>query len=105
MADADFVVARAFADLATITVLQQRAGAEIQRVNEQLGNALTSRIIIEQAKGVIFARAGVDMAEAFSRLRTYARSHNLRLTDVAEATVDGRIDPQAWATPSSAQQR
>ncbi len=93
MDEADVLVARAFADLAAISVMQQRAAAESQRVNEQLQHALTSRIVIEQAKGVVFERAGVDMAEAFSRLRTYARSHNLRLTDVAQAAIDGSLDP------------
>src|SRR5690242_13047434 len=72
MDEADARVARAFADLATISVLQQRAVAESQRVNEQLSHALTSRIIIEQGKGVVFERAGIDMAAAFSRLRDYA---------------------------------
>jgi AmiR/NasT family two-component response regulator len=47
---------------------------------------------------VISERADVDLAEAFSRLRAYARNHNLRLTDVAQAAVDGTLDPQAWAT-------
>src|SRR2546429_541209 len=89
MADADVLVARAFADLATISVLQHRATAETQRVNEQLSHALTSRIIIEQAKGVIFERAGIDMSEAFTRLRNYSRSHSLRLTEVAQAAIDG----------------
>jgi GAF domain-containing protein len=102
MDDADALVARAFADLATISVLQQRAAAESQRVNEQLQHALTSRIVIEQAKGVVFERAGIDMAEAFSRLRSYARSHNARLTDVAQAAIDGHLDPGAWAEPTSA---
>jgi GAF domain-containing protein len=97
MDEADVLVARAFADLATISVLQQRATAESQRVNEQLSHALTSRIVVEQAKGVVFERAGIDMSEAFARLRDYARSHNLRLTDVAQAAVDGTLDPQAWA--------
>ena len=97
MDEADDLVARAFADLATISVIQQRAAIETQRVNEQLSHALTSRIVIEQAKGVIFGRAGVDLEESFSRLRAYARSHNLRLTDVAQAAIDGTLDPQAWA--------
>jgi transcriptional regulator with GAF, ATPase, and Fis domain len=97
MDEADVLVARAFADLATISVIQQRAASDSQRVNEELANALTSRIVIEQAKGVLFERADIDMAEAFSRLRTYARSHNVRLTDVAQAAIDGTLDPQAWA--------
>jgi GAF domain-containing protein len=97
MDEADVLVARAFADLATISVLQQRAVTDSQRLNEQLTHALTSRILIEQAKGVVFERAGIDMAEAFSRLRAYARDHNIRLTDVAQAAIDGTLDPHAWA--------
>jgi GAF domain-containing protein len=97
MAEADLIVARAFADLATLSITQHRASAEAQRLNEQLSGALTSRVVIEQAKGVISERADVDLAEAFSRLRTYARSHNLRLTDVARAAIDGTLDPRAWA--------
>jgi GAF domain-containing protein len=101
--EADVLVARAFADLATISVLQHRAVTDSQRVNEQLSDALSSRIVIERAKGLVFERAGVDMAEAFSRLRNYARNHNRRLTDVAEAAIDGTLDPQAWAeTPRPA---
>jgi GAF domain-containing protein len=97
MAAADVLVARALADLATISVLQHRASAEFQRVNEQLTRALTSRIVIEQAKGVVFERAGVDMSEAFARLRAYARAHNRRLTDVAQAAIDGTLDPAVWS--------
>ena len=55
--------------------------------------------MIEQAKGVISERTGIDVAEAFSRLRAYARNTNLRLTDVAHAAIDGTLDPQAWAPP------
>jgi GAF domain-containing protein len=99
MDEADVIVARAFADLATLSIVQHRATAEAQRLNEQLSGALTSRVIIEQAKGVISERASVDLAEAFSRLRSYARNHNLRLTDVAQAAVGGTLDPLAWATP------
>jgi GAF domain-containing protein len=102
MGEADIIVARAFADLATLSVVQHRAAAEAQRLNEQLSAALTSRVVIEQAKGVISERAGVDLAEAFSRLRAYARNHNLRLTDVAETAIDGTLDPQAWALPGRA---
>jgi GAF domain-containing protein len=97
MDEADVIVARAFADLATLSIVQHRASAEAQRLNEQLSAALTSRVVIEQAKGVLAERAGVDLAEAFSRLRAYARNGNLRLTDVAEAAIAGALDPLAWA--------
>jgi GAF domain-containing protein len=99
MAEADVIVARAFADLATLSIVQHRAAAEAQHLNEQLSAALSSRVVIEQAKGVISERAGVDLAEAFSRLRSYARNHNLRLTRVAEAAINGTLDAQAWVPP------
>jgi GAF domain-containing protein len=96
MDERDVVVAQAFADLATISLLQHRATTEAQRLNEQLSAALSNRVVIEQAKGVIAERAGVDPAEAFSRLRSYARNHNLLLTNVAQAAVEGSLDPSAW---------
>jgi GAF domain-containing protein len=95
----DLIVARAFADLAALSITQHRATAEAQRLNEQLSAALTSRVVIEQAKGVISERAGVDLAEAFSWLRAHARNHNRRLTEVAQAAVDGSLDSRAWAPP------
>jgi GAF domain-containing protein len=99
VAEADLVVARAFADIAALSIVQYRASAEAERLNDQLSAALTSRVVIEQAKGVISERAGIDLAEAFSRLRVYARSGNHRLTDVAQAAVDGTLDPLAWGGP------
>ncbi len=51
----------------------------------------TSRIVIEQAKGKISERDGVDPAEAFNRLRNHARNNNLRLTAVAEAAIAGTL--------------
>jgi GAF domain-containing protein len=99
MDEADVIVARAFADLATLSIVQHRAAAEAQSLNEQLSAALASRVVIEQAKGVISERVGVDLAEAFARLRSYARNHNRRLTDVAQAAIDATLDPQAWAPP------
>jgi GAF domain-containing protein len=96
----DAMVARGFADLATISILQHGASSEAQRVNEQLSHALESRIIIEQAKGVVAERVGVDMAEAFNRLRSYARNHSLRLADVAQSAIDGTLDPSVWTRTS-----
>lgn len=98
MDEEDVLVVQAFADLAAISVVQHRAATETQLINEQLAQALTSRILIEQAKGVIFERAGVDMAEAFQRLRKYARDNNLHLTAVAQDAIDGTLDPRAWQT-------
>jgi GAF domain-containing protein len=100
IAEADVIVARAFADLAALSIVQHRSSAEAQRLNEQLSGALASRVVIEQAKGVISERAGVDLAEAFARLRSYARNGNHRLTEVAQAAIDGTLDRRAWARPA-----
>ena len=96
MDEADLIVARAFADLAALSIVQHRASAQAQRLNQQLSEALTSRIVIEQAKGVMAERAGTSLAEAFSRLRAYARHHNRLLTEVAQGAVDGTLDQIAW---------
>jgi AmiR/NasT family two-component response regulator len=58
-------------------------------LNEQLQTALNSRVIIEQAKGKLAERLGLDMDKAFSLLRDYARSRNRRLSDLAQAFIDG----------------
>jgi GAF domain-containing protein len=89
MRDTDVVAAQALADVATIAILQHRAVRDAQLLNEQLSQALNSRIVIEQAKGVVSERAGLDMEQAFARLRRHARNHNQRLADVAQA-VSGK---------------
>jgi GAF domain-containing protein len=91
MEDADVAAAQAFADVATIAILQHRAVLEAQVLNEQLNHALNSRIVIEQAKGVLAERAGLDMEQSFARLRNYARQHNLRLVNVAQDVIDGTL--------------
>jgi GAF domain-containing protein len=88
---ADIDAAQALADVATIAILQHRATHENQILKTQLTQALNSRIVIEQAKGVVGERAGLTMEAAFSRLRNHARNHNLRLVDVARGVVDGTI--------------
>lgn len=90
--DSDLIAARALADVATIAILQQRRIFDADTVNGQLNHALTSRIIIEQAKGLIAGRETLDMSDAFDRLRTYARNHNRRLHDIASSVVDGSLD-------------
>jgi AmiR/NasT family two-component response regulator len=60
-----------------------------ETLNEQLQGALNSRVLIEQAKGKLAERAGLDMDQAFTMLRAYARDHNLRLSDLAQAFIDG----------------
>lgn len=51
-----------------------------------------SRVIIEQAKGVLAERGGIEMDAAFALLRGHARAHNLRLADVARGVIEGTTD-------------
>jgi GAF domain-containing protein len=83
--------ARAFADIATIAILQYRAAIESHELIDQLNTALNTRIVIEQAKGIIAERQHFDMERAFAALRQYARNNNLRLSDVATAVVTGSL--------------
>lgn len=95
MGHADVEVAQAFADVATIAILQHRASQQAQVINEQLAHALNSRIVIEQAKGMLAERLGLDMERSFAALRHHARNHNLRLADVAEAVIGGAMATSA----------
>jgi GAF domain-containing protein len=85
---ADLALGQALADVATIGILSERAIRRGEVVNEQLQAALTSRVVIEQAKGVLAERGQLTMDEAFDRLRRYARHNNRRLAEVAREVVD-----------------
>ena len=99
MEPANVEVAQAFADIATIGIMQHRALREGQVVNEQLNHALSSRIVIEQAKGMVAERLGLDMEQCFSILRNHARSHNLRLAELAGDVVNGTVAPTSLDRP------
>jgi GAF domain-containing protein len=105
MRQADVAAAQAMADVATIAILQHRATLEAQVINEQLNYALTSRIVIEQAKGIIAEREGLNMDQAFSTLRNHARYHNLRLVDVAHDVIEGTLAVSALDRPPPAKTR
>lgn len=95
-------LAQALADVATIGVLQQRSVHRSSQVAEQLQTALDSRIVIEQAKGVLRQHAGLSMDGAYRALRRYARDHNRKLSELAEAVVHDRVDVDAVATAAGA---
>jgi len=79
---------RAFADVATIGILSERAAREQNLLSQQLQNALNTRIIIEQAKGFLAERRGLSLDQAFVTLRGYARDKDRKLTEVALALVN-----------------
>ena len=87
----DVLAAQAFADVATIGILQHRALADSGRLNLQLQFALDSRIAIEQAKGVVANSRSMSMDEAFALIRTHARSNHLTITEVSTQLVERRL--------------
>lgn len=94
LTDGDLAICRALADIATIGLLQERAIREARLLAEQLQVALNTRVVIEQAKGVLSQRLRVDMDVAFARMRGYARSNNRLLAEVARDIVAGRVPPE-----------
>jgi GAF domain-containing protein len=87
----DARAAQALTDVATIGILQERVIRERGIVTDQLQRALDSRILIEQAKGVLSESASIGVDAAFAAMRSYARNHNMRLHDVADGIVDRSI--------------
>jgi GAF domain-containing protein len=94
--DAHLAIGQAMADVATIGLLHERNLREQTVLSEQLQAALQSRVLIEQAKGVLAARAGVGVAEAFVRMRSYARRHGVPLTAVATSVIEGSLGDRAF---------
>jgi transcriptional regulator with GAF, ATPase, and Fis domain len=81
------IAAQTLADVATITILHERAVRESTIVVEQLQTALKSRVVIEQAKGVVAQTLGVSIDTAFDVIRGYARRHRVGLSATAEQIV------------------
>lgn len=84
----DVALAQALVHVATVALLNEKSAVDRTAVNAQLQRALTSRIVLEQAKGVIAASGGLDMQDAFDVLRRYARDHGRHLSDVASDVVE-----------------
>lgn len=89
-------VAQALADIATIGLLQERIIRDKTVLTEQLQSALNTRILIEQAKGVVAERTGLSMAQAFTAMRSHARNHQQSLPTVATAVIAGTVDTSGW---------
>ena len=99
--EATLRIGQALADVATIAILQQRAAQAREELAQQLQTALNSRVIIEQAKGLLAERQHADMPTAFSLLRGHARSTHQQLSEVARAVVAGELSTDQLTAPDS----
>ncbi|WP_447040537.1 GAF and ANTAR domain-containing protein [Streptomyces sp. DSM 118878] len=99
LSESDARVAQALADVATIAILQQRSIVHSNVERAQLRAALSSRIVIEQTKGVLTERWQTTPDEAFGALRRYARAHRLSLTVLCRQILDGSLDTSAIQRP------
>lgn len=102
--DVDSVaLGQGLADVATIGLIGERAAREQAMLSQQLQTALNTRILIEQAKGMVAERAGISVDEAFTTMRLHARNSNRKLTDVAAAVTRGEFElPSNLAAPDPA---
>lgn len=100
--EADLALGQALADVATIGILSERAIRRSEVLTEQLQTALNSRVIIEQAKGVLAQHGNLSMDAAFDRLRRYARTHHALLSDVARQVVETDLATTVLGLPAVA---
>jgi GAF domain-containing protein len=99
----DLLVAQALADVATIGIIQQRSFDRVSLLADQLQSALSTRVAIEQAKGVLAEFGQVDMQAAFDALRSFARRSNRKLGEVAVSLVERRSSPADFLEPGPTQ--
>ena len=98
LGDKDIALGQALSDIATIGLLHERQLRGQQVLAEQLQHALNSRILIEQAKGMLAERAGLTPADAFTAMRSYARGSGQGLSVVASGVLNGSLETSALLT-------
>ncbi|MDQ6851559.1 MAG: GAF and ANTAR domain-containing protein [Actinomycetota bacterium] len=92
--DDDRNLAQALAHVASVAILEQNHTVTRSTVLPGLQAAIASRGTLEMAKGVLAEMHAIEMVEASARLRSYARQHDLRLTELARAVVSGEPQPR-----------
>jgi GAF domain-containing protein len=88
LTDEDLHLGQALADVASLALVAEKNSADKDVINAQLQTALQSRVVLEQAKGLLAQSGGLDMEQAFAVLRRYARDHNQKLSQVAAQAVE-----------------
>ncbi len=94
LSETDMRIGQAMADVATVGLIQERAIAASELLATQLQTALTSRVQLEQAKGMLAERTGLPLGQAFQLMRDYARGRGRRLGEVAAQIIDGVLDDE-----------
>lgn len=97
----DIALGQAFADMATIAILQERATSESSTLAEQLQTALNNKVLIEQAKGMIAERMQISPSDAFELMRNHARTNRNKLLADAQRVLAGDLDFEAKQTTAS----
>jgi hypothetical protein len=92
--DNDLLLGQAFADVASVAMVQSSAAIDEDALTQQLQGALESRVVLEQAKGILAERGSIELEEAFVRLQRYSRDHNYRMGGVAQALVSRQLPPE-----------
>lgn len=90
--DSDVLAVEALTDVVADGILRERAMGSTLATVDQLQHALHSRIVIEQAKGMLAERDGLSLSDAFEQLRRYARNNHRRLHAVCEDLIEGRLE-------------
>ncbi|WP_204165983.1 GAF and ANTAR domain-containing protein [Streptomyces sp. NEAU-S7GS2] len=101
LSDQDITLAQALADIATIAILQQRTLDHSHIERAQLQYALTSRIVLEQVKGILAERWHISLDDAFTAFRSYARAHQRQLAQLAREIADGDFDTHLIPHPAT----
>lgn len=99
LSEADVAMGQALADIATIGLLQERAVRQSGLIAEQLQTALDNRVLIEQAKGVLMASAGIEVDQAFRLMRDYSRRNNHAVKDIARQVVNRTLSVEHLRRP------
>jgi GAF domain-containing protein len=102
LGEADLGLGQALADVTAVGIAQRRAMARGAEATSQLREALSSKILIEQAKGILAERMQLHVDDAFAVLRNYARQSNRPLPAVARAVVEGgHVEPRSVGTATT----
>lgn len=91
-------LAQALVDMAAIGIVHQRTYRQAEQLTEQLQSALDSRVLIEQAKGVLAERHDITVSDAYYLLQHHSRNNNIKLRTVARSVVQDGLDPAQTGT-------